>query len=256
MANRRIKTYNDRYENRIRDNPLDPHNPRAWSMPSDVSLLQVLRIQPFELLRNEHAVLPDELVVEPDLTAAVLFCLDHDHVPVDLRFVPVEGLVVGVSRGEVEGAHDLLIEEDVLHCILDVGIHSDGELTHEPGAFVGVEDLVELLVITPRGLHDLPVLKFKGDPLEGCPLVDGRGVEGNGAVHRVLYGCGKDLSIRNVQLSGTLHDWNAFNGEFQICSRADDVDLIGSLHDLLQRVHGFVHGGVVQSADVEVEVLE
>src|ERR1700679_672226 len=80
---------------------------------------QVLRVQLVESLRQEHAVLADQLAVKPDLAAAVLRPLDADHVPVDLRLVAVPAVLVGLPGSEVEGARDLLVEQDVAHRLQD-----------------------------------------------------------------------------------------------------------------------------------------
>src|SRR5688500_13383746 len=103
---------------------------RKTSQSSDMqcSSPESIRIQVREFRQHEQPVLANELVVEPDLTAAVVRALDADHVPVALALVAVAVDVVRLAGGEVEAAGDLFVEEDVLHRPQDVGVERDGEL--------------------------------------------------------------------------------------------------------------------------------
>ena len=103
----------------------------------------------------EEAVVADEFAVEVDRAAAVLGALDIDHVPVDLGAVAIVGQLVGLAGGEVEGAADFLVEEDVAHRLEDVGIEGEGELADEAGAFVGIEDFVQAPGVAAGGVDDL-----------------------------------------------------------------------------------------------------
>src|SRR3954463_4609607 len=85
---------------------------------------EVFGVEPVQGLRDEEAVLADQLVVEPDFAAAVIGTLDADHVPMDLRFVAVADPLVGLARREVEGARDLLIEKNIAHRLEDVRVEA------------------------------------------------------------------------------------------------------------------------------------
>ena len=74
---------------------------------------QILRIQAFQFVQHEEAVLADQHVIEPDLAPAVLRRLDLDQVPMDGGMVAVGGIVVAVAGGQVEAAGDLLVEQNV-----------------------------------------------------------------------------------------------------------------------------------------------
>ena len=58
---------------------------------------QVLRVEFLEGFRKEDAVFSNEFVIEIDLAATVVFSLDGDEIPVDLRSVTVVGFFVGLA---------------------------------------------------------------------------------------------------------------------------------------------------------------
>lgn len=149
--------------------------------------------------RGEEAVFSDEFAVEVDFAAAVVFALDGDHVPVDLGAVGVVGFFVGLAGGEVEGAGDFFVEEDVAHGVEDVGVEGEGEFADVACAGVGVEDFVEAFgVLVGGGFDDFAVEKFEADAVEGGAVVEGGGVVGEGAVDAVFDGGGEDFAVRNV----------------------------------------------------------
>src|ERR1043166_9071686 len=119
----------------------------AWlahelSSPSPF-LFEILRIERFEILRQETAVLPDEFTVEPDLAAAPFRALDEHHVPMHGGTVAVVAFLVRLAGSEVQRAGDLLIEKDIAHRTLDIGIEPEGELTDVARAGIGIQDLVQ-----------------------------------------------------------------------------------------------------------------
>jgi hypothetical protein len=70
------------------------------------------------------AVFLEELAVhvERAVLAQVL-----DHVPVQGGFVDAAGFRVGLAEGEVDGAADLFVEQDVFDEALDVVVGADAE---------------------------------------------------------------------------------------------------------------------------------
>src|SRR5687768_5594959 len=85
-------------------------------------------IQPLQLAKRKHPILPHQLLVKVDLPAAVVLALDAHHVPVDLALVAVVGLLVRLAGREVEAAGDLFVEEDVLHRPRDVRVEAEAPL--------------------------------------------------------------------------------------------------------------------------------
>ena len=63
------------------------------------------------------------------------------------RPVAVESVVVAVTRGEMDAAPDLLIEQGVVHRAVDVRIYTDGEFTDEAGALIDIENGIDPVVI-------------------------------------------------------------------------------------------------------------
>src|SRR6476659_7471124 len=80
---------------------------------------QSIRIERRQLRQDEQPILANQLVVEPDLSAAPVLALDVDHVPVDLALVAVAVGFVRLPGREVEAAGDFFVEEDVLHRLAD-----------------------------------------------------------------------------------------------------------------------------------------
>jgi len=109
--------------------------------------------------------------------AAVVFALDVDEVPVDLRAVAILGLLVALAGGEVEGAVDLFVEKDVAHRLEDVRIEGDGELADVARAGIAIEDGVELLGVVGGAVDDFAVFEFEPHVVEGDALIDGGRVE-------------------------------------------------------------------------------
>ena len=99
----------------------------------------------------------------------------------------------------MEAAGDLLVEQNVLHRVGDVRVKADGELADVARAFIGVEDLVELLAVAlTRGFDDLAVLEDEADVLEALAVVDGGRVVLQHAVDTVAHGRGEALAVGDV----------------------------------------------------------
>ena len=69
-----------------------------------------------------------------------------DEVPVQRGLVLAAGLGVRAAEREVDGAADLLVEEDRADRALDAEVRADAELAEEPRAGVGRERALEVLV--------------------------------------------------------------------------------------------------------------
>src|SRR5688500_10159071 len=131
---------------------------RAAGATSATSL-ELFWVEVGEFGDDEAAVLADEAVVEVDFAAADFGGLHEDDVPVDGGVVAVVGFLVGLAGGEVDGAGDLFVEENVLHGLRHVGVETDRELADVAGAFVGVEELGEPFGVGAGGLYDAAVLE-------------------------------------------------------------------------------------------------
>jgi hypothetical protein len=171
--------------------------------------------------------------------------------------VAVVALAVGVARGEVDGALDLLVEEGVAHGLEHVRVHAEGELAERARPLVRVQDLAELgLVLRRAGRGDPAALHLQPDVPEADPLVQRAGVVGDDAVHRVLDRGGEHLAVGDVQPAVALHGRHPADGELELGARPHQPHAVGALHPRDQRVHGPGQGSVVEVADLEVEVLE
>ena len=77
------------------------------------------------------------------------------------------------------------------------------------------------------------------------------------AVDAVFDRRGENLTVGNVVRAGTRDGGQALDRKVQVgVAGALELHLVGGFHELLQRLHGVVHVGIVQIADVEVELLE
>ena len=79
-----------------------------------------------------------------DFTSSIIGTLDANKVPVNLRSVPVVGLFVCLPRGEMKGACDFLVKQDVAHRFEDVRVESQGEFADKSSPGVGIQNLLEL----------------------------------------------------------------------------------------------------------------
>ena len=156
----------------------------------------------------------------------------------------------------MEGAGDLLIEEDIHHRLEHLRVEADGELSDVARALVAVEDRVDLLGMVGGGLDDLTLAELEDNIVKDSSLVEARGVDAEGPLDGVLHRGGENLSVGNVVLPGAADCGDVLHREFQIGSRPTDMDIAGVLHPLLQRLHLLCHGRVIDRTDIEVEVLE
>lgn len=215
------------------------------------------RVEDSKLGIGEDAILSDELTIEIDFPASVVSSLYAHHVPVYLGAVAVVAVFVGLPGSEVEGATDFLIEEDVAHGLENVGVHTEGKLTDVAGSFIGIEDLVECLIVAVAvGLDDFAIFEGQAYTIEGNSLEEGGCGVVDGAVHAVLHRCGEDLAVRDVHFPGAWDGGHALYAECQVRTGTDDVYPVGLHHACCQFVHGLPELVVVGQAAAEVEVLE
>lgn len=196
------------------------------------------------------------MVIEIDFAAAVFGALDGDEVPVDSGAVAVIGLFVGLAWGEVEGACDFFVEEDIAHGFEDVGVEGDGEFADVAGTFVGIENFVEAFGVVACGIDDFAVFEFEVDIFEGAAFVDGRGVVGDVAVDAGFDGGGEDFAVWDVVVAAAGDCGDIFDGEFEVGGGGCDFDLVGFFHEGFEGFHTGGHAGVVEGADFEEEVFE
>ncbi len=139
-----------------------------WREPAEHSELeQVIGIESFQLVRNEQTILADQHVVEVDLAAAPFRSLDQHQIPVDARAIAVVRFFIGPTRGEMQAAADLLVEQSVLHGLGDERIEAQGELAQVASSFVRVEHPVQSLPFIGVGIDDAAPLESQPHPLVG-----------------------------------------------------------------------------------------
>ncbi len=73
----------------------------------------------------------------------------------------------------MDGAGDFFVEEDVFHGFGAEGVEADGEFADVAGAFVGVEDFIELVGGVAGGLDDFAVFESEADIGVGDAAVEG-----------------------------------------------------------------------------------
>ena len=79
-------------------------------------------------------------------------------------------LGIGGADGHVDGAADLLVEEDVAGAAVDPVVRADAELAQAPGALVRVDELdQELLAALGRRVDDLAGLEAEADARDLAP---------------------------------------------------------------------------------------
>ena len=133
----------------------------------------------------------------------------------------------------MEAAGDLFVEKGVLHGEGDVGIHAKGKFPYIAGPSIPVEYLVDPLGVVAGGFHDLALPEGEGDVFIGEAFQHGRGIVPDGPLDAALDRRGINLPIRDVHVSCALDGRNPLDGEAQVRTRADDMDLIRTIHERL-----------------------
>ena len=106
------------------------------------------------------------------------------------------------------------------------------------------------------GADDLAIAKFQADAVEVRALVDGRRVERDVALHRILHRTREDLAVGDVVRAAADDGGDALDAETQIGAGTFDLDAVGAFEAFLERGHAGLHLGVIQRADAEEEILE
>ena len=118
--------------------------------------------------------------------------------------VAVVAFVVAAAGGKVNGAGNFLVEQNIAHRNVHVGVNAYSELADVTRALIGIENLVDLLGVIGSSLDDLAVIEHEPHVFVLKPLLHRRSVVGNNAVYAVFYGCGINLAVGNVALARTL----------------------------------------------------
>ena len=114
--------------------------------------------------------------------------------------VPVGRFLIALAGGEVDGAGDLLIEEDVFHGLGAIGVEADGELADVARPRIGVEHFVEGLGVGGGGFHDLAVLEdqthvgVRDGPIGGRAIVMNHAIDGSAHRRRIYFSIG-DIAL-------------------------------------------------------------
>ena len=133
--------------------------------------------------------------------------------------VPVVGVLVGLSWGEMKRAANLFVEQGVEHRMTNAVIATDRPFAQIPCALVCIEDFIQFVRFVCRSGNNLSIFKGKGNVIEQGTLISRRRVVANCTVHAVTHRCRKDLSIGNIPLSVARPDGDAFDGKSKVGSR-------------------------------------
>ena len=172
------------------------------------------------------------------------------------RLIAVVALVVARAGRKVEGTGDLFVEERVLHDLGHIGIHAQRKFADIARARVDVEHSVDALGIVGRRLDDFAVLKRQANVLKREALVQGRRVVAQRAVDAVPDRRGEYLAVGDIAIARALDRRQAPDREGQIGARPHDMHAVSTLHALNQRIHRAGHLFIVQTAHLEIVVLE
>src|SRR4051812_16166347 len=139
-----------------------------------------------------------------------------DHVPVHGRLVRAARLRIGAPDREMDGAADLLVEEDRADGAVDAEVRSDADLAQQRGAVVRGERLAQvgLAALGARG-HDAPRAELELDPLDFDPARAGGDREADRALGRVLHRPREDLAGGHVAAAVGVHPRAAAHAQAQ-----------------------------------------
>ena len=217
---------------------------------------EVFGIETFELGDHKAAVVADEHIVKPNVAAAPFFALNENEVPVNRRAVAVICIVVCAAGREVDGAGDLLVEENVAHRIHDIGVYAEGKFADIACAIVRIKDVVDALVVVCCCFDDFAVLEEQADILKLKALIDAWGVVSNAAVDAVADGGCINFAVRDVAVTCAGDCFLSLDGEGDVSILCCDTHFVRALHQRDERLHSFVHFAVIEVADIEIEVLK
>src|SRR5690242_7662755 len=176
------------------------------------------------LLRPQHqlAVLQEQRVIHPDLTAAGRHAQVAHHIPVQRGHVLTTCLWVAITKGHVDGTADLLIVEDVADAARDAEVVAEGELAQVARPVVQRElRIEELLPLRRRRLHHTPMLEGQADVLHQMAVRRAGDREADVALRRVLERAGEELPAGEVALAVAVAERAPGDGERQLRIRPD-----------------------------------
>src|ERR1041384_59764 len=104
-----------------------------------------------------------------------------------------------------------------------VRIEAERELADVARAWIGIENLVQLLGVVARRLHHFPVLEFQPDIVEPRSLINARRVESDVSLDGILYRTTKDFAVRNVAVAAADYGADALDAEAQFGARSPDL---------------------------------
>src|SRR5215207_6055406 len=213
---------------------------------------------------EEPARTPDELAVGVNLTLPAEVA---DDVPVQSGLVLRPAVGEARAKRQVDGAADLLVEEDVPRPAVDLVVQPEGELAEDASAVVGVEQRAQVVraAASVRVDHP-PTLEAQTDVLNLTTVEDGGQGKADLPLGLRLDRAREDLAVRHVvgavrRLPGPPGD-----PEPQVGVRPDDPDLarvreLGGPRSQLLCGRAPVRDGILVAVDVtgaedEVLVLE
>ena len=172
------------------------------------------------------------------------------------RAVAVVAHFIRLPGCEVERPRDFLVEQNVAHRILNIGVKAKRKFADVTRAGVGIENFVQPLGVARSGFDDLAVLEFEPDVFKPNARINRRRVELNHAVHRVFDRTGKDFAVGDVSQADARLSADAFDAEREVSAGSLELDAVGLFHPLRQGHHGARHLAVVHGADVEIKILK
>ena len=138
------------------------------------------------------------------------------------------------------------------------GVAADAELAESPGSFVGVQRLVEeVLVCVRRRLDHEAALELEPHVGEFAAGVDrGELAEEDLALGRVLQRAAEELAAGHVRSAGVDLHLAPGDPEPEVRARADDAHLLGGIEPVGVASHALLLGLPVEQHGAEEEVGE
>src|SRR5258708_19715513 len=90
------------------------------------------------------------------------------------------------------------------------GIEAERELADIACARIGIEDLVQLLVVVAGRLHDFPVVEFEPDTVETGPLINRWRIKQDVALDAILHRAAENFTVRHIPIAAPNHQAASF----------------------------------------------